>query len=250
MSNFPAYLETSEQIPGFFMRDAMFAWDFLLDAQNCYGIRGHFLEIGVFEGKSATLGAHYLAGDEEAVLVDINPCAAALERVRRVKRAGVTLVQEPSNRARRSERIQRLSGRYRFIHIDGDHAGYSVLNDLDLAAQIMAEDGVICVDDFLNSDYIQVAAGVYKFLFDHPMSFRMVLCGANKCFLVKTASFRFYEEEIQRNLLDHSGKAGATFLLRKSSYAYDYGCFSLSPNFDGRPRRLVGLNSNIDDIPA
>ena len=49
-------------------------------------------------------------------------------------------------------------------------------------------------------------------------------------------------------MLDHSAEGGATFLLRKSSYAHDYGCFSLSPNFDGRPRRLIGLDSNIDDI--
>lgn len=56
MSVLRNYLEKYWQVAGFFSRNAMFDWDFLLTQQDNCGISGHFLEIGVYQGKSAVLG--------------------------------------------------------------------------------------------------------------------------------------------------------------------------------------------------
>ena len=69
-------------VHGFFVEEAQAVWDFLLSQQNAMGIRGDYVEIGVFHGKSALLGAMYFDASETAILVDINDIAATVERVR------------------------------------------------------------------------------------------------------------------------------------------------------------------------
>jgi hypothetical protein len=257
MSDFSRFLEHTRNVPGFFTREAMIAWDFLLDTQNRFPIRGHFLEIGLLEGKSASLGVMYLAPDEEAILIDINPCDSGVRRVRDVKLDNVTFLQQPSHVAKRSEHVQRLAGQYRFIHIDGDHSGYSVTGDLQFAVDVLKEDGIICMDDYFNPIYPQVTAAIYRFLFDHPMTLRMVLCGANKCFLVKASAYRIYENLIRKFFLDHAARYDAKFSLHKSTYAHDFGCFSMWTDYDRVPfdiefkpddRRMIGIDADNSDV--
>jgi hypothetical protein len=257
MSRLNQYLDRYADLPGFFQKEAMIAWEFLLDTQDRYPIHGHFLEIGVYEGKSATLGAMDLRPLEKAIRIDINPCKEGLQRVGEVKSEGVTFLQAPSYLAKRAEEIQKLAGQFRFIHIDGDHAGYSVANDLQLAADVIAEMGVICMDDFFNPIYPQTTATVYRFLFDNPATMRMVLCGANKCFLVKASAYRMYENLIRKYFVDHARGYSARLSLHKSSYTHDFGCFSMWTEHDRRPfgiefgdgdRRVVGIDADQSDI--
>ena len=256
MSAFSQFLENTRDVPGFFTREAMIAWDFLLGTQNRFPIRGHFLEIG----SSKEIGvarAIYLAPDEEAILIDINPCESGVRRVRDVKPNNVTFVQQPSYVGTRSSTVQRLAGQYRFIHIDGDHSGYSVTGDLQFAADALKEDGIICMDDYFNLIYPQVTAAICRFLFDHPMTLRMVLCGANKCFLVKASAYRIYENLIRKFFLDHAAPYDAKFSLHKSGYAHDFGCFSMWTDYDRLPfgiefrpdeRRMIGIDADNTDI--
>jgi hypothetical protein len=95
-----------DQIPGHLTQEATIVWNFLLTNQTTLGIRGGFLEIGVWEGKSATLGAMHLLHDEPSILIDINPCDAALARVRKLKPADVCFLQLRSTLAATDPRVR------------------------------------------------------------------------------------------------------------------------------------------------
>jgi hypothetical protein len=113
------------------------------------------------------------------------------------------------------------------------------------------------MDDFFNPIYPQVTAAVYRFLFDNPMTLRMVLCGGNKCFLVKASAYRVYENPIRQYFLDHATACGGNISLHKSTYAHDFGCFSMWSEHDRRPfgiefkpndRRVLGIDAAQSDI--
>jgi ubiquinone/menaquinone biosynthesis C-methylase UbiE len=257
MTELRYYLDNYSDIHGYLTQEAIISWDFFLVTQNNMKTRGAFFEIGILEGKSATLGAMYLGVDEDMILVDINPCETALQRLRGIRPDGVIFLQGTSFAAGLSDQVNMRAGRYRFIHIDGDHSGYNVTGDLQLAARILKEDGVICMDDFFNPIYPQVTASVYRFLMDNAMTFRMVLCGGNKCFLVRASSYRFYEEMIRKYFMDHAAAYGARFSLHKTSFIHDFGCFSIWTENDRRAfgiefkpedKRTFGIDSDQNDI--
>jgi hypothetical protein len=50
----------------------MVLWDFFFGAQVRQGISGDLLEIGVYKGRSAVLGALYMRPEERAFFVDIS----------------------------------------------------------------------------------------------------------------------------------------------------------------------------------
>lgn len=255
--NLEKYLATFATVPGYFTKEAMIAWDFFLSTQNRYPITGHFLEIGVLEGKSALLAALHLKQEEQAVLVDINPCEAAIARLTKIKPDGVKFVQKYSHEIKRDVIVSSLAGTFRFIHVDGDHSGFNVFADLALASSLLKENGVICMDDFFNPIYPQATAAIYRYLFSNPMDLRMVLCGGNKCFLVKASAYRIYENLIRQYFLPHAASYGAQLSLHKSSYAHDQGCFSMwtesdrkafGLTFSPEDRRIVGIDQDNSDI--
>ena len=42
---------------------------------------------------------------------------------------------------------------FRWVHVDGDHKGENVWSDLELGNRLLAVEGILCVDDFLNPRY-------------------------------------------------------------------------------------------------
>ena len=57
------------------------------------------------------------------------------------------------------ERLGFLSGRFRFISIDGGHTAAVVVNDLRLAERTLLAGGVTALDDILNHDWTGVPTG-------------------------------------------------------------------------------------------
>jgi hypothetical protein len=212
---------------GFFMDEAIAIWDFLLLQQAGAGIQGNFFEIGVFAGKSAFLGAVHLRQDEACLLVDINDIMPVAERIRKDLNLSTRVVCGRSDDPGTERQLADYVGTVRWFHIDGDHSGFSAANDLRLADRFLASGGIICVDDFFNPRYPQVSAAVYKFVFDHSFTYRMVLCGMNKCYLVRSADYAFYEGLIRTHLVSHMSGLGHCITLSKSSWAHDMGCFAV-----------------------
>ena len=123
----------------------------------------------------------------------------------------------------------------------------SVANDLELAADLIHENGIICVDDFFNFRYPQLAAATYRFLFDRQADFQMFFAGSNKCYICRSSAFRQYDDILRSELPAALDRRGLDLQINRSSYASDGGCFTISFRFD-KKRRVLGLDEDPDMI--
>jgi len=239
------YATTYGGIEGFMMPETTVIWDFLFTMQRKMNVTGDFLEIGVFKGKSALLGALYLQRGELALLVDINDLRTVRDEISRLS-VRSQVFQGKSSALKTSERFNDRIGKVRWFHIDGDHSGYSTYHDLCLAEQFISGLGIICVDDFCNPRYPQLNAAIFKFLFDRPFSFKMVLCGMNKCYIVHSEAYQVYEDLIRKYMAQHILAKGFNLTISKTGYAHDMGCFSVEPRV--RDMDYIGPDDDVTNI--
>jgi hypothetical protein len=92
----------------------------------------------------------------------------------------------------------------RWISIDGGHTADSVCNDLILAEAVLADRGVVAVDDFLNSRAIGVSEGTYQFFLNKNSNCLVpfAYCG-NKLFVCRRAAHEFYQSMTLQFLHDN-----------------------------------------------
>ncbi len=88
-------------------------------------------------------------------------------------------------------------GQVRFFHVDGGHTFEACLNDLKLADKVLAQDGVIAVDDVFNPHWPEVAQALHIFLQNSDMCIFSV--GPAKAYLCRPRMRRRF----QRSLLDN-----------------------------------------------
>jgi len=238
----------------------MVLWDFFFAAQARLGVSGDFLEIGVYKGRSAVLGALYLRAEERAIFVDINLPEEIRNLIGRAKPENNIFLERRSGDLLSERALRESPGGFRWCHIDGDHTGYSTADDLHTAAYLIRERGIICVDDFFHFRYPQLTAAVYGFLRDHASRFRMLFCGANKCYICRAGAYAAYERDIRDNLAaqiqayesDIRANLAAQIQalktqIYKTSYSSDNGCFSMwVRNSD---REVHGMDENPDFVP-
>src|SRR5690606_5984717 len=74
-------------------------------------------------------------------------------------------------------------GRVRFFSIDGGHWRSIVASDLSLAEAVLADQGVIALDDFLRSEWPDVSLGFFHWYENGPKSIRPFAVGHNKLYL-------------------------------------------------------------------
>jgi hypothetical protein len=256
-SQFRTYRDQFSSIEGFFDDESQAIWDFLLAAQSGNGISGGFMEIGVYRGKSAFLGALHAQPSEPVVLVDIFVPPDVTEKIRDLRlqqrrRVGATHPEKvvavtgaSSSRLRGTAVHEQYRGTMRFFHVDGGHSCFGTYTDIVTGSEMVGDRPLISIDDFGNMRYPQLHAAVYKFLFERP-DFRMVLCGGNKAYLCRTEDFVFYDGLIREHLVPHATALGHPFTLARTSYAHDYGCFAVQDLVEGRA--LVGRDEDPDDI--
>lgn len=216
--NYARYVRECDDVPGFFSRAAQLAWDFLLTAQSDMKIGGDFVEIGVYRGKSALLGAMYFKAPEVAILIDVSDVSATVERVASMGGPPTKAFVGRSNQFRHCETFRAHAGNVRFFHIDGDHSGFSTLNDLNVAADMISNRGIICVDDFENMRYPQLMAAVYRFLFAR-IDFKMFLIGGTKAYICQTESYPLWESMVRKYLAGSLCSHGVSATISKTSYA-------------------------------
>jgi hypothetical protein len=240
------YRSSFPDIPGWFMEEAIFAWDFLLGSQTRAGVQGDFFEIGVYKGRSAVLGALHVRPEDWCVLVDINPMPEAAAMIGSFRPRNNKYICCTSTAARDDARVGEHFHRCRWVHVDGDHKAISVANDLALAAELIQEDGIICVDDFFSFRYPHVTAATYRFLFDRQPDFQIFFAGAVKCYICRPSAFRQYDDILRRDLLAAVERSGLKQQVNRTTYASDGGCFTMS--WRESERRLVGLDEDPDKI--
>ena len=164
----------------------------LLSYQQEHGISGNLLEIGVWKGKSAALAALHCQGDDACVFVDAMPLDEAKARISQVTPEACHYLQEQSQFLARHPFVSQGTRAFRWIHVDGEHSGQSVTNDLEIADHLLSDRGIAVFDDFFSPGYPQVTQAVFQFLATRPGRLALVLCGFNKGYLCRPKAAREY----------------------------------------------------------
>jgi predicted O-methyltransferase YrrM len=199
--HFERFQRESAEVPGFVMPESIAIWDFLLTEQEREQVTGALLEIGVYCGKSAIMLAMQALPEEELVLVDVSDFVdQAAVVVDKFKNENVRVIKAKSSSGVCWALTKDRKRSFRWIHIDGDHKAKTVENDLRLASRLLAENGIICVDDFFNARYPQLTYAVNEFLLTENSEFKMFLCGFNKAYIVRARRHREFLRSIHANL--------------------------------------------------
>jgi len=160
------------------------------------------LEVGVWKGAWTVTVAGNVA---DSVHLGIDPypnggvaLAAKAQALAEVERHGlaarVRLVESWEAMLALADRPERFD----LIHIDGRHTQDAVEHDLGHADEVLADDGVIVVDDFRNADFPGVSFAMYRFL--ERRDYRIFLTTENKAYLARTASVGRWHAAMERRL--------------------------------------------------
>ena len=242
------YGHVHKHADGWFSWHAAAIWDFLLRHQRASGIRGDLLELGVFHGKSGAMLSMAAAEGETAILVDI------VDRTEELKR---TLSHAPKHAQDATQFVkcdsQELLGRpevegrtFRWIHIDTEHTAPALRADLDLAHQVLTDDGVVCLDDIFLWLYPQLTDEMYRYVRAHPDRFSLFLVGYNKAFLARPGQMHAYMEACHKGLIDELEQVGIRSCLARTARIGEYQGFGIGPRA-AHPRHH-GLRHNRDQF--
>jgi len=107
--------------------------------------------------------------------------------------------------------------RVRLFSIDGGHTAEITRNDLSIAAEAIADDGVVILDDFFNEAWPGVATGTARFFQDNPKMLVPFAVVGNKVFFARTDA----AADAFRQILSRSEMV-AERLVRKDSEFFGY----------------------------
>jgi hypothetical protein len=198
----------------------------LMRIQSEMGVTGPAAEIGPFEGRFFVALAHALKPGEVALGIDLFdwPDPAVIDRFEaNCARHGVPAERRitwkaDSRTMRPQDLLAKLGGRrVRLFHIDGEHSRAALTRDLVLATAVLADGGVIVLDDMLHPGYPTLMVAVHEYLQRHPQM--CVLCiidresvvAATKFVLCETTWFKRYEERLLETYKTNVWPLGADF---------------------------------------
>jgi methyltransferase family protein len=242
MSTLRTYLERFSSLPGWFMEESAVIWDCFLDFQKRQHVKGHALEIGVYHGRSAAMICLHLAQQEKLVLIDPHRLETVKATLSTIKPDNLICYSCMSRRIPIAE-LSALYGQCRWIHVDGDHSASACSHDLALADYLLGDHGVVVVDDFMTPRHPQVMASVFNYLYSHPFSFRMFLCGFGKAYLARPPYVFQYLRFIRDHIADELSlkKYANRISFFKTTVPDDYNCFGMG-RYEDAP--FIGLNQD------
>ena len=181
----------------------------LLIMQSDLGVTGQVAEIGTFEGRFFIAMAHALRDGEKAVGIDLFdwPNPEIIDRFHaNCRKHGVPedrriTLKADSRAMQPADLIKAAEGKkIRLFHIDGEHSRAALTRDLALATAVLAEGGLIILDDMLHPGYPTLMVAVQAYLESHPEMVvlavidRESIVAASKFVLCQKIWFKRYEE--------------------------------------------------------
>jgi len=243
------YVQASTGLVGWFYPQSAALWDTLLGYQEANGIVGNFLEIGVYQGKSAVMAALHRQGDETCVLVDPMPLEPVRQRIEQIlPDAKCEYIQEMSQYLWRHSFVRDAARDFRWIHIDGEHSAQAVQNDLTIAETLLSDRGMLVIDDFFSPSYPQITQAVFRFLDANPGRLMLALCGYNKGYLVRPRAAREYLRFMKSSLYANLAKRGfGRVTICKTSDPSDMNTFGVIDRYNNMDYR--GPDWDLENIP-
>lgn len=179
----------------------------ILKFQEDSGIRGPLFEIGVFKGRYfSILLASGIRSESGVFGLDTFQYVrqqAVEDELRGFFGSGLSrakLIQGMSSDFEPAMLLHELGERPRFISIDGSHEKADVYRDLVLCDDILANEGIIAVDDFLNPGAIGVneATNLYLSVPRRVVPFAYI---PNKLLLCRPAQSERFRSMLDRYVL-------------------------------------------------
>lgn len=177
----------------------------LLSFQDTQGIKGPLLEIGVYMGRylAILVGASLptnsrVVGIDTFAYTDPNAVLSGLRQLFNKQLDNLLLVKSFSSDFDSEKALDLLRDKPRFISVDGSHEVNDAFLDLCLCEEILADKGIIAVDDFLNPVAIGVNEAVNRF-FHRPRRLVPFAYLPNKLLLCRPSqaqTFRDFLENI------------------------------------------------------
>ena len=233
MKRFDEYMKHFSEVEGWFQTPAIAIWDSLLSYQEGQRISGNMIEIVVWKGKSAALAALHCQPGEECVFVDAMPLDAAKATISQVlPQATCHYLLEQSQFLARHPFVSQGTRSFRWIHVDGEHTGQSVINDLEIADHLLSDRGIAVFDDFFSPGYPQVTQAIFQFLATRPGRLTLVLCGFNKGYLCRPKAAREYLQFIQKSLYSDMAERGCgNVTIWKTTEPGDMNTFGVTDRY-------------------
>lgn len=232
-------LETQRAIPGSFLEESAAVWCVLLQAQHetwkWQGLSaGDYLEIGVLHGKSASVLAEFSRAYGNRLTI-VDPVIHEKTRQTLDRLApSVNYIASPSEMLRHSgfhsENIRSIA----FAHIDGMHRVAAVLSDLRTCEELLANYGILSIDDFHTDLFPQIPAATYKYLFSGMSDLSIFLVGLNKAYLCRNAAKKHYMEFARRRLLPALEQMGFKLTLAKTDRNDIFDAFAITWFYENR----------------
>jgi Methyltransferase domain len=251
-SKFRRYLEILPTIEGWFSHEAACIWWTLLDHQTATGITGDLLEIGVWRGKAALQLALHARRDarEQCVLLDKYVERADLEyqfaRLGMILDEQATVMEWDARELSRLEQVVHPPQRFRWIHIDEEHSAAAILEDLHLAARLLCDGGIVCINAYMSPTHPQVTAAILRYVEDPRGELCMFLGGFDKAYLTTRSHFRAYMEFCHHHLIAQLETHEAYATLTKKTRADELNFFGICDRSGGKA--LMGLDGDDERI--
>jgi hypothetical protein len=183
----------------------------LADAQTEAGVSGGVGEIGVHHGKLFILLYLALHAGERAFCIDVfdeqelNPDGSGRGDELVFRRnltahakssADIGVIRASSARVS-ARQILDSAGRIRLFSVDGGHSAELACNDMLLAHETLAPEGVILLDDYFEREWPGVSDGTQRFFRERRPDLVPFAIGVNKVYFARTAAAPRYRHAVR-----------------------------------------------------
>lgn len=189
--------ENISKIRGWFNICDIYLFDYILNNLEKEGIVGNIIEIGVYYGKSFVKLSQYINNNYDnenligidSYIRDNGQYDIIIENIKNNSDINidkkVSIIIEDSFNLNSSFNNNKYFHNCKLIHIDGSHAGLNVYHDIELADQLLNENGILIIDDWHNCCYPDIQEAFYKYQLLHPNSFSIFLISLDKCYVCR-----------------------------------------------------------------
>lgn len=184
----------------------------LMVFQSEAGMQGAVVEIGVHHGKSfvalaafsgqSKLYAIDVFGDQEKN-IDQSGSGDRAIFIKNLQDAGIEIdrlvIDERMSEGVSADDIRGAVGPVKFFHIDGGHHFDAVISDIDLATKVMADDGIVVLDDVFRPEWPEVSLAAFRSQAFITNDFVLFAVGFNKSYFCKRMHVAMYHEALLRS---------------------------------------------------
>jgi hypothetical protein len=213
----------------------------LLELQRHNGVAGNLVEYGVYRGRSAAIVLDEVRESETLILVDPTD-HPELDRLREISPRFRMFKGKSETMEKSPEFLALLDAGVRFSHHDASHFFSNVTTEMALTEKRLTERGLMVLDDFGSTAYLQVIAACFHHLYTTGSELEVLLHTDNKAYLCRRADFPFYARFVLEELQDVLRRAGIDCFLARTENDSHYRGFSLGRKRPPQEPERYGLH--------